>query len=384
MSPVFGWGVYGLNLARHGLREGRALGCLCACDTGVLTQEGEAPAQVLATGQAWLAGQPEGEDLCRDDLVVLHALGNDLKPAALAAHQALVWGRRTYGVVFCEDSRITAAGRQRAARYDGLIAGSHWAGDVLRRAGLGRVPVRVVLQGVDGARFRPEARGGMFKGRFAVFSGGKLEYRKGQDKVLQGFARFHRRHPEALLVTAWQSPWAAALAQTFQGREGYAPPVLRANGLVDVQGWAAQFGLPPAAVLDLGIIPNAYMPLVLREVDAALFANRCEGGTNLVAMEAMACGLPVVLSANSGHLDILGAGHCYPLRRQGAMPGALAAGLEGWGESDADDIAAALEEIYRDRATAAMRGAAAARFMAGLDWRRSVAELLGIVENRAS
>ena len=33
--------------------------------------------------------------------------------------------------------------------------------------------------------------------------------------------------------------------------------------------------------------------------DAGLFPNRCEGGTNLVAMEAMASGLPVILSGTS-------------------------------------------------------------------------------------
>ena len=47
------------------------------------------------------------------------------------------------------------------------------------------------------------------------------------------------------------------------------------------------------------------MPDVLRRADVALFPNRCEGGTNLVAMEAAAVGVPVVLSANTGHLDVI-------------------------------------------------------------------------------
>ena len=47
------------------------------------------------------------------------------------------------------------------------------------------------------------------------------------------------------------------------------------------------------------------MPKYLISSDTALFPNRCESGTNLVAMEAMAAGIPVILSNNSGHLDLI-------------------------------------------------------------------------------
>src|SRR3546814_1575573 len=58
------------------------------------------------------------------------------------------------------------------------------------------------------------------------------------------------------------------------------------------------------------------MAPIVREMDAALFLSRCEGGTNLVAMECMACGVPTVLSANTGHLDLVGSGVCIPLETQ--------------------------------------------------------------------
>ena len=58
-------------------------------------------------------------------------------------------------------------------------------------------------------------------------------------------------------------------------------------------------------VLDLGRVPNAGMPRILRECDVAVFPNRAEGGTNLVAMKCMACGVPTILSANTGHLDLI-------------------------------------------------------------------------------
>ena len=43
------------------------------------------------------------------------------------------------------------------------------------------------------------------RGRFVVFSGGKLEHRKGQDVAVAAFRDFQKTHPQLrpLLVTAW-------------------------------------------------------------------------------------------------------------------------------------------------------------------------------------
>ncbi len=53
--------------------------------------------------------------------------------------------------------------------------------------------------------FRPLARTDQFEGKFWVFSGGKLDFRKGQDIVLAAFKRFAENHKDAVLVTAWQN-----------------------------------------------------------------------------------------------------------------------------------------------------------------------------------
>jgi hypothetical protein len=46
-----------------------------------------------------------------------------------------------------------------------------------------------------------------FKGKFVVFSGGKLEMRKGQDIVIAAFEKFAAKHKDAILVTAWHNQW---------------------------------------------------------------------------------------------------------------------------------------------------------------------------------
>src|SRR3546814_10727981 len=81
----------------------------------------------------------------------------------------------------------------------------------------------------------------------------------------------------------------------------------------------------------------------MREADVALFPNRAEGVTNLVAMEAMACGVPTILSANTGHLDIVAEGACIPLRRQRpVVVDDRYLGTGGWGESDVEEMVEAL------------------------------------------
>jgi glycosyltransferase involved in cell wall biosynthesis len=87
-----------------------------------------------------------------------------------------------------------------------IIAGSTWNERILRAHGI--VATTTVLQGVDASLFHPAPRSGAIPHRFVVFSGGKLEFRKGQDLVLAAFRAFRQRHPEALLLTAWSSPWS--------------------------------------------------------------------------------------------------------------------------------------------------------------------------------
>ena len=116
------------------------------------------------------------------------------------------------------------------------------------------------------------------------------------------------------------------------------------------------------------------MPTILREMDAAIFPNRCEGGTNLVAMEAMACGVPTILSANSGHLDLLQDGTALALTDQSSIPG-----VPGWRESNVEEIVAALETLYTDRARAAAIGAAGAKLLAGLTWAKTASEMKRII-----
>lgn len=324
VSPYFGWGVYGLNLALEWSRDAT----IEASSMHALRPESLG---IDALRMHAIKPFARRSGFLRAGAVELAALGNDMLPAR---------GRAKIGVVFFEQPLSTAA-IERAKRYDLIITGSTWNERVLRDAGV--MNVRTILQGIDPTLFHPAPKRGLYPDRFLIFSGGKAEPRKGQDLVVKAFRIFAKRHPEALLITAWHSPW----------------PELAAGMDLDLSSVADQ-------VIDVGATPNALMPPIMRECDIALFPNRAEGGTNLVAMECLACGLPAIISTNTGHLDLAGRGGAYLLTHQPSKTH-----WSEWGEVDADEIVEALELAHRVRWRNTSRHP-----MNDLTWSRTAHELL--------
>lgn len=365
-----GWGTYGTNLAVELVGRGIDPALFFIADPLTLTPvQAAALKEPLAAYPAWRAARAKGE--VHTGFPILHALGDrlDFPPVLRALH-----GTPDIGVVFFESATIPKENIAAASRFAQIVTGSTWNADVLKRHGFSNV--RNCFQGVDLDLFAAGPRTGRFAGRFAVFSGGKLEYRKGQDLVVAAFKRFHARHPDALLVTAWHNPWPQA-AQSL-GRSAHvtgAPPVK--DGRLDVTGWLTMNGLPSQAFVDLGPLANTATAPLLREVDVALLPSRCEGGTNLVAMECMATGVPVILSRNTGHLDLIRDDNCYALDFQIPMGEVMRRpDLEGWGESSIDEMVNRLEDAYTDRAGARDRATRGAAFMQDWSWPAMIGKLL--------
>ena len=203
-----------------------------------------------------------------------------------------------------------------------------------------------------------------------MFSGGKLEYRKGQDIVVEAFRRFHARHTDAMLVTAWHNHWPQTMAGIDAAGYVRGTPAVR-NGRCEVTEWLVANGVRADAILDLGLQPQAPIAQALREMDVAVFANRCEGGTNLVAMEAMACGVPTILSANTGHLNLIGRDTCFPAFAPASGDAAHAA-VPGNLRDGASPIRTRSSRHSSSRTTTgtrrARRGAEGAALLAQLSW----------------
>ncbi|AZB71592.1 glycosyltransferase [Synechococcus elongatus] len=348
ISTYTGWGVFGTNFILQ-LRHQRQSWFPICLKSPYLNLQDLHPLvdpQVLELP----VFDPESDDdvLKRLDrgldqkLLVLQAMMNDFQ----SREYEFPLEQRA-GLIFMEDTYVTPTGKQRAKRFPVIISGSTWCNDLVAAHYQGNA--YAIPQGVDPALFQPSQATSYFGDRFIIFSGGKLEYRKGQDIVIEAFKRFHQQHPDALLLCNWST----ALPQYMNGLQhaGYVQGLPNTEGDLrsNISQWLIENGLPEDSFYCLGFTPNLQMPYVLREAHAAIFPNRAEGGTNLVAMEAIACGIPTLLSKNTGHLDLIHLFGIDALETQDPVkPHQPYVGTEGWGQSDPDEIVAWLEKVYQN------------------------------------
>lgn len=385
ISSFFGWGIYGLNLALAWSEDPEIRP---TCSRPIRVSDISLDPLRMLRFQDFLADSVQFDTQLKEyalrnrhatvDAPLLTPLGDDFTTLPTAYRMSLD-GSPTLGVTFFENPELQDDAVARASSFAWIITGSTWNEKVLRGRGVHRVST--ILQGIDPTLFHRAPRTGYFGGRFLIFSGGKLERRKGQDIVLAAFSRFAQKHPDALLVTAWHSPWPQA-AKSLEVSSLLGPVPFTAEGKVDVPTWAIQNGVPAHQIVDLGAVPNAMMPPILREMDVAVFPNRGEGGTNLVAMECMACGVPVILSANTGHLDLMEEDMVYPLRIQGPVTGmnAMSTGIPGWGESSVEEVVENLERVYLERREALKRANRAAEMISQWTWQRTADAVKKLVQ----
>lgn len=301
--------------------------------------------RVAATPQELARQQtaPPGTRLDGPLLVTIQDLG--MNPLPLAAN---LRGTRTVGYTFFENSRVPADALERARRYDHIAAGSTTCAERLRGAGL--TAVSTVIQGIDPTIFEPTpALRRYFRDQFVIFSGGKLELRKGQDVVVRAVQILQRKYRDVLLVTAWNNPWPATARSLELSRLARFAPTT-SDPVKMVQEFLTQNGIDLARTVNLPPRPNTSMARIYKQTDVGLFPNRCEGGTNLVLMEYLACGRPAIASFSTGHRDILTAENSIPLRHGTPVPY-----VEGdqvvavWDEPNLDEVVAALEFAYTHR-----------------------------------
>ncbi len=371
LTEVHGWGLVGVHTALYLVDRGAAPLLLEKPLMGTLRAENRARLQGLEASYAQvseLAARNPGKVLLLQEFDVLHALGNLFVPGAPST---FFRGKRNIGVIAFEDTTFSGDVLNRARSYDRIVVHSTYNQRLLTDRGF--TEVGVALQGIDPSEMQLLPRSGRFGDRFVVFSGGKLEFRKGQDIVVAAFSRFQQRHPDALLVTAWHNPWAHIAAGMVESRWTPVAPTVDAGNKLKITEWAVANGVPPDGFLDLGFLGRGQIAAVLAECDAAVFPNRCEGATNLVAMEAMACNVPVVLSGNTGHLDLIRDGNSQVLSRQDPVPDPTGA-RQGWGESSVDELVERLETLYTDRAAARAQAGKAMDFVRGERTWRAFAE----------
>ncbi|MDH3320032.1 MAG: glycosyltransferase family 4 protein [Betaproteobacteria bacterium] len=377
LGSVHGWGVCGKYCTRElaRLTPTRMLAEQFTAEIVGDSFEWHELAQFLFPRER-LAAFPRQGDVTRLDAPLLECIDDkQLLPAS-----PKIRGTRTLGYSFFEHNVLKPDWIDNARRhFDWVATGSTWCTRLLKEHGLDKVST--VVQGVDHRVFFPRLNDReFFRDRFVVFSGGKFELRKAQDIVIRAYKVLQDRHDDVMLVNAWYNPWPYSV-QTMLSTKliHFNPPETSYVGFVNAV--LADNGIDLNRVITLMSQPNLMMPRVYANADVGLFPNRCEGGTNLVLMEFMACGKPVVASNVTGHADVVNpdnallveAKHTTEIRDQAGEPIAV------WPEPDLDQAIAQLEHAYQHRDELRSLGARAGRDLASWTWGRTAAEFLRLL-----
>lgn len=261
-------------------------------------------------------------------------------PVLLTYHASGVEKRRQQGSRDTSPSQRIAIERWLATAVDRVVATTEAERAVLCRQGVAPTQVRVIPCGVDGERFcvhgdRWPAR--TTRPRLVVVS--RLVERKGIGNVITALAGL----PDAELLVAGGPP---------QGLLQEDPEAVRLTEL------AARTGVGDRVEL-LGAVDRHRVPSLLRSADVVVCCPWYEP-FGLVAVEAMACGRPVLATAVGGLAETVQhgvTGLLVPPRRP-------------------DAIAASLRRLLAEPATRAAMGAAGARRAQRYTWTAVAAELL--------
>jgi glycosyltransferase involved in cell wall biosynthesis len=286
-----------------------------------------------------------------------------------------VWSKvHNVGLAFIEDSILVKRYVPNSRRYfDHVAAGSSWCARILREAGVKETSAFV--QGVDTNLFKPRPPAQNASECFVIYSGGKFEYRKAQDVVIRAVAVMMQRHADVRLTCHWHNPWPATMLS------------MSASSLIKYSGGSIGNLLNKENIPSHKVNGSVGSPLRHEKLaewynrcDVGLFPNRCEAGTNLVMMEFMACGKPVIALNAHGHQDVLAADDPLLLRHSKEFVYVDAARVPRgvWYEPNLEETIERLEWAYQNRDALAPLGARNCERMLQFTWERTARELLKI------
>jgi glycosyltransferase involved in cell wall biosynthesis len=208
--------------------------------------------------------------------------------------------------------------RREALEADFILAPSAYVESTLREIGVRPERILVLPYGVRADRFAPAQGNPRKEHPFRILYVGQISQRKGLAYLLEAVRRLGRGDVELLLV--------GSIVGSGAGLRPYA-----------------------GRFRHLANRPHSELPEIYRSADLFVYPSLHEGSAQAI-MEAMACGLPAIVTPNSGSLVRDGIeGRLVPIR-------------------DVDALAGAIEELYADRERLRAFGAAARQRAEAHDW----------------
>ncbi len=256
-----------------------------------------------------------------------------------------------------------------------IAAGSEWCAQLLRSHNL---RAQSIPQGIDPTVFNKSyARKSMNTDRFVIFSGGKYEFRKGQDYVIKALVHMQQKYRDVYLVTLWEGAAYAHNSMTQSTLISHSTiHEEAANRTEFFCKVLSENGVDTSRVLNIPVLNPLMLPQVYRETDLGIFAGRIEGGTNLVLMEYIACGKPVVAPVHTGFADMIKEDHALVLHEKELLKRTpqTQPGIDYWYELDLDQLIAHCEWAYHHREQLGRIGERGADFVAPFTWERMALE----------
>ena len=100
-------------------------------------------------------------------------------------------------------------------------------------------------------------------------------------------------------------------------------------------------------------------------------------------MEAMASGVPSILSSNTGHLDLIKQGNCLGLLKMSpSQPFAHYSGVSGWMEPDVNEMVEALEKVYINSKEIDQMAKMGHKSLQSFNWKKQVNYLMDVIDSK--
>ncbi len=209
------------------------------------------------------------------------------KPFVLTQHNTFI----EYNNVFDQVELLNdlSVGKQNLNSADKIIAISKATKEYVLRLGAKPKKVIIIYNGVDLARFKsiPEARKQIRK-RMAIPKSAivaltvrRLVYKNGIDTLLDSAVTAIKKNPRIVFLVVGKGPDMESVGQQI-----------------------AQLGLAQNFKL-AGFVSDEDLPLYYNAADLFVLPSKSGEGLPLVALEAMACGLPVIATDVGGIREIL-------------------------------------------------------------------------------
>jgi hypothetical protein len=269
-------------------------------------------------------------------------------------------GRYRIGFTMLETDSLPPAWVEAANRMDEVWVPSSFNRDTFRSSGVAK-PIHVIPLGIDPDYFNPSIRGHRLGSAFTFLSVSEWGERKAFEVLLKAFNDEFRSSEDVLLVCKTSNTDAAVdVTADVAGMK------LRRNGGRIV------FSLNET-------LPAHQLGALYRSADCFVLATRGEGWC-LPALEAMACGLPVIATDWSSQRDFMNAANSYPLRVEALVPAiAKCPYYQGarWAQPSYEHLRTLLRHVYEHPEEARARGRQAAEdARSRWSWQQSARKIL--------